>query len=71
MTTKMEIYSLEVGDTIVYLGNFYAYVETLYRSDGQVDVIVSDEEGYRKAISAPDDMHTLWIVCDTDHMENA
>jgi hypothetical protein len=71
MTTKMEIYSLEVGDTIVYLGNFYAYVETLYRSDGQVDVIVSDEEGYRKAISAPSDMHTLWIVCDTDHMENA
>jgi len=71
MTTKMEIYSLEVGDTIVYRGQFYAYIETLYRSDGSVDVICADEEGYRKSLSAPDDMHCLPILCDVDHMENA
>jgi hypothetical protein len=67
----MEIYALEHGDIIVYGGNFYNYIETLYRSDGSVDVICVDEEGFRKAISASNDMYTLMIVCDTDHMENA
>ncbi len=68
-TERMEIYSLEEGDTIVYLGNYYKYLDTHYRSDGSVDVICVDEEGYRKCISAPDDMATMWIVCESVEVE--
>ena len=70
-TERMEVYSLEEGDTIIHLGNFYKFVETTAAPDGTVNVMCVDEEGYRRSISVPDDFACLWILCDTDHLAEA
>jgi hypothetical protein len=62
MVTKMEVYALEVGDTIVYLGNYYKFLGTSEAPDGTVRVRCQDEEGFLKQISVPDDFATFWIV---------
>lgn len=65
MTTEMmEVYSLEEGDTIVYRGEFYKFIDTSSAPDGTVRVLCVDEEGYKKQISVPDDFARLRIVCD-------
>jgi hypothetical protein len=69
--TRIEIYALEEGDIIVYLGEHYSFIETTSAPDGTVRVMCSDEEGYRKCISVPDDFCTLWVLCDADHNEYA
>lgn len=65
MTTDlMEVYSLEEGDTILYQGSFYRFVDTITSPDGTVRVLCIDEEGYNRSISVPDDFTRLRIVCD-------
>jgi hypothetical protein len=71
MVTRLEVYSLEAGDIIVYLGEHYKFIDTTSGPDGTVRVLCSDEEGFLKQISVPDDFSTLWVLCDTDHTEYA
>lgn len=66
MVTKMEVYSLEEGDTIVYLGNYYRFVDSTSAPDGTVRVLCVDEDGYNRCISVPDDFTTLWVLVDEE-----
>lgn len=62
MTTEVEVYALEDGDIIVYRGNMYTYLDTQYVDGTSVDVLCVDEEGYRKAISVPNDTCILHVL---------
>ena len=64
-TERMEVYALEEGDTLIYLGNHYRFICTSEAPDGAVRVLCSDEEGFLKQISVPDEYATFWIVCES------
>ena len=62
MVTRMEVYALEEGDIIVYLGNYYKFIDTSEELDGRTRVLVQDEEGFHKGITVPNEFATFWIV---------
>lgn len=74
MTTElMEVYSLEVGDTIYHKGELFvitALNDEALPDSGFTEIICSDEEGYRRSIVAWD-FDKIRIVCDTDHHADA
>ena len=56
MTTElMQIYSIEVGDTLLVNGDIYTVVDTDYADDEDDAHILTlvDEEGNRKKLRAP------------------
>ena len=74
MTTElMEVYALEVGDTIVHEGELFvitALNDEALPDSSITEIICSDEEGYRRSIMAWD-FDKIRIVCDTDHIAEA
>jgi tartrate dehydratase beta subunit/fumarate hydratase class I family protein len=56
MTTElMQVYSIEVGDTLLVNGDIYTVVDTDYADEGDDLHILTlvDEEGSRKKLRAP------------------
>ena len=56
MTTDlMQVYSIEVGDTLLVNGDIYTVVDTDYADEGDDLHILTlvDEEGNRKQLRAP------------------
>lgn len=56
MTTDlMQVYSIEVGDTLLINGDIYSVIDTDYADEGDDLHVLTlvDEEGNRKRMSAP------------------
>ena len=51
-TDSMEVFSLEVGDTIVQQGQLFRVFDTDTAPNGGIDIYCTDEEGYRRIIHA-------------------
>ena len=68
----MEVYALEVGDTIFHKGELFVItaLEEVLEDTGFTEIICSDEEGYRRSIVAWD-FDKIRIVCDADHLADA
>ena len=62
MTTDIEIYALEDGDTIVYRGEHYTYLHTASDVHGKALVHCVDAEGFRHCITAEDDFQKIRIL---------
>ena len=54
-TSLMEIYSIEIGDTLFINDDLYTVVDTDYAEDGNDLHVLTlvDEEGNRKKLTAP------------------
>ena len=54
-TSLMEIYSIEIGDTLFINDDLYTVVDTDYADDGNDLHVLTlvDEEGNRKKLTAP------------------
>jgi len=61
-TDLMEVFSLEVGDTIVHRGELFRVFDTDTAPNGGIDIYCTDEEGYRRIIHAAGPMDKIKIL---------
>jgi hypothetical protein len=63
MTTElMEVFSLEVGDTIEHHGELFRILDIGTAPNGGIDIYVTDEEGFRRIIYAAGPMDKVNIL---------